>query len=114
MAGKNRRYFYLLTYFFLAFTVLVLLLVWGFSANQRQGAGMMGQSMGNMMLSMHGGDVTLSSTVMQTESSESGAHESHHSGTSDFGHYWTTSLIIFCLPWILAGAAFLLVYWFKL
>lgn len=114
MAGKNRRYFYLITYFFAAFTVLFLVLIWGFSVNQKSNAGMMGQSMGAMMLSMHGGDVTLQSVITQTETADSSEHETHHSGSSDFSHYWTTALIIFCLPWILAGSAFLMVFWFKL
>jgi hypothetical protein len=79
--------------------------------------GMMNDSMGNMMTSMHLGNVSINGLIYQEESQEAATGmNSHHSAEdSELNriHYFTTLSIIILLPFIVAGTAFLSIVWLK-
>lgn len=121
MLSKKKHHFLQLVIVFSAVTVLALLSAWGYRAYEEKSSGMMGQSMGNMMSSMHAGNVKLSDILVQQESVESmnntqsSSMESHHQAGSAMKttHYFTTAIIVILLPFIIAGAVFLAVIWLK-
>ncbi len=121
MLSKKQHHFLQLVIVFSAITVLALLSAWGYRTYEEKSAGMMGQSMGNMMSSMHAGNAKLSDLLVQQESMESmnntqdNSMESHHQtgGGMKTTHYFTTAVIVILLPFILAGTVFLAVVWLK-
>jgi hypothetical protein len=80
-------------------------------------AGMMNDSMGNMMSSMHLGNVNISDLLYQEERQEAATGMSSHHSEEDSElkriHYFTTLSIIILLPFIVAGTAFLSIVWLK-
>jgi hypothetical protein len=120
MLSKKKHHFLQLAVVFSSITVLALLSAWGFQTYEEKSSGMMGQSMGNMMSSMHAGNANLSDLLVQQESVESmnnsqSGMESHHEVSSAMktAHYFTTAIIVILLPFILAGTVFLAVVWLK-
>lgn len=120
MLSKKKHHFLQLVIVFSAITVLALLSAWGYGYEEKS-VGMMGQSMGGMMSSMHAGNAKLSDLLVQQESTmnmnntQDSSMESHHqaSGGMKTTHYFTTAIIVILLPFILAGTVFLTVMWLK-
>lgn len=78
---------------------------------------MMGQSMGNMMASMHLKNINIRDLFYQKESMNMmQGMQPHHNNQSGFliiSHYLTTGTIIILLPFIIAGSVFLAILWIK-
>ncbi|MCX7921778.1 MAG: hypothetical protein N3B21_07180 [Clostridia bacterium] len=117
MLDKKKHHFLQLVVIFGAITLLTLLFAWGSREGTTSSMGMMGQSMGSMMQSMHAKNVTISDLIKQQEQTEmsSGMSSHHESGSMSIkiSHYLTTGIIIVLLPFIIAGAVFLGIVWWK-
>lgn len=139
MLDKKKHHFLQLSVIFGAVVIISLLSSWGYRNNVEASMKMMGQSMGKMMQGMHLQNITVSDLVRQQEMMESASAsaagngmESHHSGSgsgnagteshqshhgSNSGmettHFITTATIVILLPFIIAGAVFLMVVWLK-
>ncbi|MCX7746548.1 MAG: hypothetical protein N2645_06625 [Clostridia bacterium] len=135
MPGKKKLHFWQLAIIFGAITILGLAAAYGYGA--RDQAGMMSQSMGNMMGSMHLKNITLGDLLRREEQMEmmqgqnqnpnqaagqaaqqrgTASHSGHHGGSGSFlktAHYLTTGTIIILLPFIVAGTIFLAIIWLK-
>ncbi|MCX7922257.1 MAG: hypothetical protein N3B21_09645 [Clostridia bacterium] len=118
MRDKKKHHFLQLAVIFGVITLLTLLYAWGSREGTMSNTGMMGASMGSMMQSMHAKNITISDLIKQQEQTEmaSGGMLSHHEGGSagiKLSHYLTTGIIIVLLPFIIAGAIFLGVVWWR-
>lgn len=123
MLSKKKHHFIQLVVIFSAITILTLLYEWGIRGTNDMNtgmSGMMGESMGDMMSSMHAGGIKLSDMFEQQESmetinSQQSSMESHHgaSGVMKTTHYFTTAIIVILLPFIFAGSAYLAIMWLK-
>lgn len=120
MLSEKKHHFLQLVVVFSAVTVLALLSAWGYRDYEEKSSGMMWQSMGNMMSSVHARNAKLSDLLVQQESAESmnnsqSSMVSHHqaSGAMKTTHYFTTAIIVILLPLILACTVFLAVVWLK-
>jgi hypothetical protein len=125
MPDKRKLHFFQLVIIFGAITVLALAYAWGNNRGQLSSTSMMGQSMGNMMRSMHLQNVTMGDLLKRQEQQEQqaggsipsdGSHGSHHNGNEGFleaTHLLTTAAIVVMLPFIIAGTVFLAILWLK-
>lgn len=121
MIDKKKQHFISL---FLIFGVIVLFTLmneWSKPQPLEAASSMMNDSMGNMMSSMHLGNVSIDDLLYQEENQEENQEEasatsSHHSAEdSELNriHYFTTLSIIILLPFIVAGTTFLSIVWLK-
>ncbi|KNY28064.1 hypothetical protein [Pseudobacteroides cellulosolvens] len=118
---KKKLRFWRLAITFVEITILALIVSYGYG--YRKQASMMNKTMGNMMSSMHLGNITLSDMIKEQEQIEglqeqnqSQSHNSHHSQSDSFltaTHYLTTATIVILLPFIIAGSVFLAIIWLK-
>ena len=120
MLDKKKQHFFQLVFIFGAITAIALTFAWNNSPRMASNMSMMGQSMGNMMSSMHLNNITIDDLIRQQENVETAAadnsHSSHHSENNRFlktVHILTTGTIIILLPFIIAGTVFLTVIWLK-
>jgi len=116
MLDKKKHHFFQLVIIFASITIISLLSAWGYRSNSETSMGMMGQSMGKMMSSMHAGNASLSDLFVQQESMEmASGMESHHQADKKMKttHLFTTAIIVILLPFIIAGVVFLTVMWIK-
>lgn len=117
MLDKKKHHFLQLVIIFGAVTIISLLSAWGYRSKVETSMKMMGQSMGNMMSTMHAKDITVSDLFKQEEKVEAATGmEGHHNSQDDFlknSYNITTALIIILLPFIVAGSVFLGVVWLK-
>lgn len=113
MFNKKKIHFWQLALLFGAITIIILFALW--SQAPTQSAGMMDNSMGNMMKSMHLSNITiydLFDTMGQQQ--EAGGTQSHHQNQSAIIinlSYLTTGTIFILLPLIIGGAIFLGIVW---
>ncbi|MBB6215474.1 hypothetical protein HNQ80_001563 [Anaerosolibacter carboniphilus] len=113
MLDKKKHHFLQLSVIFGALVTLSLLANWGYNAGLETGMTMMGQSMGNMMQTMHGQEITVSDLIRQEEKIETATQqENHHESESSFFNA-ATGLMMVSLPFIIAGTIFLAIMWFK-
>lgn len=115
MISKKKLHFLQLTFVFTAITIGTLLYNWSGNANLKNSMSMMGQSMGNMMSSMHLKNAKLSDLITSKEQSSMGMNMNHETeeGYLKEIHYTTTIIIVVLLPFIVGGTVFLAIVWFK-
>lgn len=116
MFDKKKLNFWRLSLGFMGFTLIALMFLW--SGPQAPKAQMMPDSMGKMMLSMHGKDVTIYDFFVDTakEEHQTGEAENHHEDAPTMMravNFWTTAIVFLLLPLILGGAIVLAIVWFK-
>ena len=117
MIDKKKQHFISL---FLIFGVIVLFTLmneWSKPQPLEAASSMMNDSMGNMMSSMHLGNVSIDDLLYQEASQEEATESSSHHSAEDSElnriHYFTTLSIIILLPFIVAGTTFLSIVWLK-
>jgi len=118
MLDKKKHHFFQLVIIFASITIISLLSAWGYRSNSETSMGMMGQSMGKMMSSMHAGNASLSDLFVQQEKMEMASgmeSQSHHQADKKMKttYLFTTAIIVILLPFIIAGVVFLTVMWIK-
>lgn len=115
MISKKKLHFLQLTFVFTIITIGTLLFNWSSNANLKNSMSMMGQSMGNMMSSMHLKNAKLSDLVTskeQTNTSKNMNNETKEGYLKEI-HYITTIIIVVLLPFIIGGTVFLAIVWFR-
>lgn len=113
MISKKKLHFLQLTFVFTAITIGTLLYNWSSNANLKNSMSMMGQSMGNMMSSMHLKNAKLSDLVTRKEQTSMNMNHETKEGYLKDIHYITTIIIVVLLPFIIGGTVFLAIAWFK-
>lgn len=117
MLDKKKHHFNQLVVIFGAVAIISLLSVWGYRSDAEVSMSMMGQSMGNMMSTMHAKNITLNDLFIQEEKVEAAVGmESHHNEQDAFlrnSYNTTTAMIVILLPFIVAGSVFLGIVWLK-
>lgn len=117
MLDKKKHHFLQLAIIFGSITIITLLSAWGYRSSVETGMSMMGQSMGNMMRTMHARNITVSDLLRQEEQMEMATGMEGHHNNQDMhlkiSHYITTAMIVILLPFIIAGSVFLGVVWLK-
>lgn len=115
MIDKKKLHFLRLSSVFIAITIITLLYNWGHSPKMQPTASMMGQSMGNMMASMHLKNSKISDLFTIKKQKKSAMSEHHQAKKSYIRniHYATTIIILVFIPFIVAGTAFLAIIWIK-
>jgi len=115
LIDEKKLHFLRLSVIFTAITIITLLYNWGHSAGMQTTTNMMGQSMGNMMASMHLKNIKVSDLFTIEEPKKSSMNE-HHEVKKNYIrniHYATTITILVLIPFIVAGTAFLVIIWIK-
>ncbi|SDD72167.1 hypothetical protein [Sporomusa acidovorans] len=113
--NQAKLHFWQLSFIFLVVAVLALFQVW--SNNQAESSDMMtqmmGQSMGDMMRMMHASNITLSDLLTWKQEMAQTMNMNMHDqgGYLRWLHDFTTSIIFFLTPFILAGTLLLLIVW---
>lgn len=117
MISKKKLHFLQLTFVFTAITIGTVLLNWSSNTNIKNSMSMMGQSMGNMMSSMHLKNAKLSDLVTSKEQTNTSKSKNMSNETKEGYlkeiHYITTTIIVVLLPFIIGGTVFLAIVWFK-
>lgn len=117
MIDKKKLHFIRLSLIFGVIILLTLMNEWSKPQPSEAAAGMMNDSMGNMMSSMHLRGANINDLLYQEESQEAATGMSSHHSAEDSElnriHYFTTLSIIILLPFIVAGTAFLSIVWLK-
>ena len=117
MLDKKKHHFSQLSVIFGAIVVLVLLSNWGYYSGVETGMSMMGDSMGSMMRTMHGEEITIYDLISQQNRIEATTvQENHHESIDKFlaiSFDVSTALMMVLLPFIVAGTVFLSIMWFK-
>lgn len=114
--------FWRLAFLFGGLTIITLFLLW--SSPQQPKAGMMNDSMGNMMKQMHVSNITIydllkkgeTQNPMQSQMSQMSQMSSHHQNQASIIfklNFLSTAAIFFLLPLIIGGAVILTIVWIK-
>ncbi|HYE84476.1 MAG TPA: hypothetical protein VEG39_20225 [Clostridia bacterium] len=113
MLNKKKMHFWRLTLIFGVFTLITLFLLW--SGTPMQNAGMMDNSMGSMMKSMHLSNITIYDLFDTMNSQQAmSAMNSHHLNQAPAIYqlsFLTTGIIFVLLPFIIGGAILLGIVW---
>lgn len=115
MLDKKKHHFLQLVIIFSAVTVISLLSAWGFRSKNETAMSMMGQSMGKMMSSMHGHNISLNDLFGSSPGMNMSTNmDSHHQGSNMMtSHFISTAVIAVLLPFIVSGTVFLFIMWMK-
>lgn len=117
MIDKKKQHFFSLFLIFGMIVLFTLMNEWSKPQPLEAASSMMNGSMGNMMSSMHLGNVNINDLLYQEESQEAATGMSSHHSAEDSElrriHYFTTLSMIILLPFIVAGTAFLSIVWLK-
>ncbi|HMM21518.1 MAG TPA: hypothetical protein PKA10_12430 [Selenomonadales bacterium] len=116
--NPTKLHFWQLTGVFVLLVIVAVGLQWHSYQVQEKNmmTQMMGQSMGNMMRTMHASNVTTAQLLTwRTENGGMGNSRQKESTESmQWMNRFTTNTIFILLPFIMAGTAFLLIVWHNL
>lgn len=116
MFNKKKLNFWRLSLGFAGLVLISLMFLW--SGPQAPKAQMMTDSMGKIMLNMHGKDITIYDFFVDTapEEHQSGEADNHHEDASSAKrtvNFLTTAIVFLLLPLILGGSIVLAIAWLR-
>lgn len=115
MFDKKKIPFWRLSFISIAFIFITLVALW--NSPQEPNAQMMGESMGNMMKTMHLENVTIYDLFSnETDNSQMSEMQSHHQSQSSVIYnfnFISTAAIFLLLPFIIGGSIVLAIVWIK-